>query len=645
VAANITVDTLNDSATAADGDCSLREAINNANSNSDTTSGDCVAGGVFGDAITFSVSGSIALASALPDITSTGGDELIISGAGQTITIDGGDNVRPYNIVAGATVTISTQTIEDGDAGAGFGGAINNAGALTLVGVLIQSSEADRGGAVYSAAGASLTVNGGMFSGNNATSVFGGGAFYNVNGSVTMTGSIVTGNTSAGNGGGLRTDGGTVTITESTFSDNSSDGNGGAIASLANAAGSVSVIKSTLSGNDAVASGGGIYNQSPLTVLNSTISGNSAGAGDNGLGSGGGIYNFLGSVEISFTTMADNDATDAMGFGGGNLFVELGTTVTVKNSIASNGLPDNCDVAGTLVDDGGNLATDASCGTFTTVSVAALNLGALEDNGGQTLTHELLPGSAAIDAAEDCTDVDDVTITTDQRGVARPQDGNLDSTATCDIGAFEVPLTFTNGFDVTKVCVPPNDPGAFAMEIRNAQDQPVFSVASVGCGSGFGIGGFAPGVYRIVETAGAGGTDLADYIVTYGGDCNADGTVDIGPTEQVLCTVTNTRIATPTPTPTATPTATNTPGPTNTAGPSSTPTVTRTPTRTSTPSATATPTRTPIVAAQQNNVSGGAAALAAIAAAAAERNRATAQAPAVTTGTIQPPQTGDGGLR
>jgi hypothetical protein len=38
---------------------------------------------------------------------------------------------------------------------------------------------------------------------------------------------------------------------------------------------------------------------------------------------------------------------------------------------------------------------------------------------------------------------------TDERGVARPQDGNLDTVAACDIGAIEVQPCFT----VDKSCV------------------------------------------------------------------------------------------------------------------------------------------------------------------------------------------------
>lgn len=75
-------------------------------------------------------------------------------------------------------------------------------------------------------------------------------------------------------------------------------------------------------------------------------------------------------------------------------------------------------------------------------------LGPLADNGGPTETHALLDDSPAIDMGNmmgsvvegAIIDVDPATFAcedTDQRGTARPQDGDLDGTATCDIGAFE----------------------------------------------------------------------------------------------------------------------------------------------------------------------------------------------------------------
>jgi len=81
---------------------------------------------------------------------------------------------------------------------------------------------------------------------------------------------------------------------------------------------------------------------------------------------------------------------------------------------------------GTFVDAGNNFSDDSSCGP----GVAGITPGLdyetnLADNGGPTLTHALLPGSVAVDAAGDC-DLD-----MDQRGLPR-NDG------ACDSGSFEL---------------------------------------------------------------------------------------------------------------------------------------------------------------------------------------------------------------
>src|SRR5579872_7262846 len=80
----ITVNTLSDSSGSHDGVCSLREAVNNANSASDTTSGDCAAG-TGTDTIVFNLSGQITLGSTLPAIVNA----LTIDGSSQTIIVDG----------------------------------------------------------------------------------------------------------------------------------------------------------------------------------------------------------------------------------------------------------------------------------------------------------------------------------------------------------------------------------------------------------------------------------------------------------------------------------------------------------------------------------------------------------------------------
>src|SRR5262249_6350091 len=146
---------------------------------------------------------------------------------------------------------------------------------------------------------------------------------------------------------------------------------------------------------------------------------------------------------ISFTTLSGNSASAGGGIFNSNNTVNGNTTVNIKNSIVANSTSGgDCANFGTWSATGANFTTNGACPGFTQVTPAQLKLGPLADNGGPTQTHALLPGSVAIDAAPDCTDLGgnpnrptklapaDV-VTTDQRGVSRPQG------KTCDVGSYE----------------------------------------------------------------------------------------------------------------------------------------------------------------------------------------------------------------
>ena len=154
----------------------------------------------------------------------------------------------------------------------------------------------------------------------------------------------------------------------------------------------------TIGGNTAGTSGvGGVYNDSDLILQNATIAGNSAG----GEGSGG----FWNSAEA-----------------------------TVRNTIISGNTPRNCNAGIELDSEGGNLSEKAGCGFTDALDLTSADplLGPLADNGGFSMTHALMPGSPAIDAAVDCPAPD-----ADQRGVPRRQG------PACDSGAFEVAVAVT----------------------------------------------------------------------------------------------------------------------------------------------------------------------------------------------------------
>jgi VCBS repeat-containing protein len=77
--------------------------------------------------------------------------------------------------------------------------------------------------------------------------------------------------------------------------------------------------------------------------------------------------------------------------------------------------------------------TDASCGPGAKqTSSAALRLGPLQDNGGETQTIAPQAGSVAIDAGDSATCAAEPVSNRDQRGEVRPQGIG------CDVGAVEV---------------------------------------------------------------------------------------------------------------------------------------------------------------------------------------------------------------
>jgi hypothetical protein len=146
---------------------------------------------------------------------------------------------------------------------------------------------------------------------------------------------------------------------------------------------------------------GAIDQSGDLTVTNSTISGNSAPSGG---GNGGGIW-IGGSGQIINTTVTNNSAG-----GGGSasgVFVSGSSPVSVRNSIVAGNsnnttLPDV--VGAGIVSNGFNLIGNRGSVTFGATgdqsgTASPLNplLGALQNNGGTTQTHDLLAGSPALD--------------------------------------------------------------------------------------------------------------------------------------------------------------------------------------------------------------------------------------------------------
>jgi hypothetical protein len=387
--------------------------------------------------------GTITLTGAAGDNLNVSGDldiskNLIIQGAGPALTtIDGGRIDRVFQILSPAVVTIAGVTVQNGrssdDLGGGgilnrgtlaltdvtvakngpggFGGGILNTGTLTLTEATVSGNTAGDGGGIHNIG--TMTLTNITISGNSADG--GGGGIANATGTATLTNVTISGNTANSQFGFGRSGGGiwnccaglfpaaTMTLTNVTVSGNTADFGGG----ISNET-TMILTNVTVSGNSARVDGGGIRNIFMLTLDSVTITSNTADSDHNGTGNGGGIFGGAGSVKA--TILAGNTGT------GGQV----------------------SDCAGTLTSQGHNLIQSTSGCTITGVTTGNLigvnpTLGPLQNNGGPTETHALLPGSPAIDAGDNtgCPP-------TDQRGVTKPQDGNDDGTAICDIGAFEL---------------------------------------------------------------------------------------------------------------------------------------------------------------------------------------------------------------
>ena len=362
-AKSITVTSASDS-----GAGSLREAITAAN---DTGNLDAT----LPDVITFdpSVTDPIVLASDLPAIT---GAVNIVGPGARVLTVSGDDKFRPFSFAAGSTVRLSGLGIAHGHGGEQF---------------------APSGGNVQVAQGATAFIDGVSLTGGSAHD--GGGV--TTSGDLTLTNSVVSGNSASQWGGGVMV-----------------------VKYPSAPAPAVTIVNSTITGNSGRYSGGGVMTQGGgvVTVTASTIAGNS---GNDGYGGGVLTYNG-GSLSLRSTVLLANYAAT-----GGTCGTLYGGSVTdsgynVSSDSANSGVYNSC-----------GLSTDNHSVFDADGSPVDVNLGPLQNNGGPTDTLMPLGDSPILDVIppEFCTDLggSPAAITTDQRGQSRPQG------AGCEIGAVEVP--------------------------------------------------------------------------------------------------------------------------------------------------------------------------------------------------------------
>jgi hypothetical protein len=398
-ASSVTVTNTNDS-----GPGSLRRSLRVAND---------------GDTITFAVTGTITLTSGGLPVNKS----LTISGPGKDqLSIDGNQASLVFGIFSDKTATISGLTIRNGQSG------ILNHGTLTVSNCAVSGNSEI--GLFNDGVPSVLTVSNCVVSGNSSgiynsyvltvsycdvsgnsygiynyygeasvsncivsSNQYGGVFNYGVSGgpddhilgiaSLTIADSIINDNS----GPGVDNNAGGVTIVDTTISGNSVGGGVYTYQDGGKIPGNLTVMNSTISGNSASSYGGGIAcGKSGLTIINSTVSGNSAGAYGGGIVSGG-----FGMMIVNSTVSGNSAAT----CGGVCGEVEIANTILDANALGN--------IDGTVTSHGYNISSDDGGGHLNgpgdQINTDPL-LGPLRNHGGPTLTHMPMRGSPAIDAGD-----------------------------------------------------------------------------------------------------------------------------------------------------------------------------------------------------------------------------------------------------
>ena len=343
------------------------------------------------------------------------------------------------------------------------GGMLNdNASSPTLTNVTFSSNSATYyGGGMANIGSSTPSLSNVTFSGNSANV---GGGMSNKFSNPSLSNVTFSSNSAIYYGGGMHNDEESMpTLTNVTFNGNTANNGGG----MHNSISSPSLSNVTFSGNSATTSGGGMSNYgfshylSIVTLSNVTFSSNSASNGggmvnyrevhvsltnvtfssNSASDSGGGMYNDSdgtdGTVALTNVTFTGNSAY--WGYGGGIGGEDM--TMTITNSIIWGNTPDQVSGSAAVT------YSDIQGGHTGLGNIDADPLlGFLADNGGFTLTHALVEGSPAIDTGDptNCPVID-------QRGYARPIDGDGLGGPRCDMGAFEYgsyPATYALTLDI-----------------------------------------------------------------------------------------------------------------------------------------------------------------------------------------------------
>lgn len=473
----ITVNSTDGSYNPGDGKCTLREAINNANNNSNVppnSSPDCASGFnadtiELGNNLNYELyevdSGLIVDPNGMPVITSN----ITINGHGSTLFrsyVGGTPQFRIFKVNFSGVLTINDLEMFNGNS-PNNGGGIWNEGSVILNNSGVNYNRGNNGGGIYT--NSYLELNHSDVS-NNVTNdgsssgptpgYSGGGIYSDAGGKLEISNSTINNNSTgiggtsgpttakAGNGAGIYS-ANLLKITHSTLADNTTgrsthkDGNGGGfylnssatildtnvtggVASMGggiyNNAGTLNAYRVAFFSNEAV-NGGGLYSAATANIYNSTLS-------DNAATNGGAIYS-NGTTNVVYSTIANNATS-----GGANVRVNGGTYSTNNSIYGFNAVGANC--SGTVGNQGKNIDSGTTCGfgsANNSVSNTDPKVFAIANNGGPSWTMAIAADSPARDKGDTaiCTAANGGVMNIDQRTFLRikvPSD-------ICDIGAYE----------------------------------------------------------------------------------------------------------------------------------------------------------------------------------------------------------------
>jgi len=470
--------------------CTLVDAISAANA--DAPVGECPAGSgadeirmtdsVFLSEIDNAVYGSTALPTIVSEIAVEGGGHGIVRSRALSImrhfavAKNGTLTLRDLELVNGVAPSFfyfqaggavlnygdlnlaDVDFIANGD-GSGYGGAVSNAGNMTVIGSTFLSNEGSIGGAIdnrgtallvnttltgnignYGAAlrnAGSARVVGSRVLGNTVDNQGDGGAFFNAESGVLQIESSEIDSNSGLDGAGIYNLRDLILSRTGVTDNRAREGSGGLFSDTDLA--EISIQESVFAGNVAVGglSAIDLRGDSDVEITNTTVAENVV--RPNGFA----IFAGVASMELNHVTVAAN--LEETGGPAAQINVDFSSgEIGIANSLVGGGAPNCTGDLDFLIDRGGNFDDDGSCGSFGLLT--GLD-SMLANNGGPTETLALSLGSSAIDAGLDCG-----TEKLDQRGFPR-----LDTA--CDSGAFEF------GASPVSLSVGGNCPGLVTVDV------------------------------------------------------------------------------------------------------------------------------------------------------------------------------------